>query len=132
VSARVPTTARAEDETWARGARGQGTVWFTFLAGPFAWLFHLLGSYLLVPYACEYGLTILIHVTSLLALALAAAGGAVGLTTWRRMGQTLQLEAGGPVGRSRFMAACGVANAIGFGLVIIGQWIPTFLMNPCY
>jgi hypothetical protein len=132
MTSRVPTTAQPEAEQWARGRRGMAVLWFGFLAGPLAWMFHLAASYLLVPYACAHGLTILIHLVSLLALALAATGGGVSLFSWRRMGQTLQLEAGGPLGRSRFMAASGVANALGFGLVILGQWIPAFLMDPCY
>jgi hypothetical protein len=112
--------------------RGAALLWFGFLGSAIAWLLHLSLSYILVGYACDYGVQPLVHLPSVLMLVMTAAAGWVSWLSWGRLGRSTEEEVEGPEGRSRFMAMSGVVMAVFFGLVIIAQWIPAFIMPPCY
>jgi hypothetical protein len=112
--------------------RGVALLWFGFLGGAIAWLLHLTLSYILVGYACDYDLPFLVHLPSVLMLALTAAAGWVSWKSWGRLGRSTEEEVEGVEGRSRFMAMSGLVMAGFFGLVILAQWIPAFIMPPCY
>ena len=107
------------------------TLWFGLLGGALAWKLQLMVNYALVPYACWRELTILVHLASLATLLLALGAAAVSLRSWRSAGSSFELELGGPIGRSRFMALLGVVLSVYFALVILGQWVPNLLLSPC-
>jgi hypothetical protein len=113
-------------------ARATALLWFGFLGSALAWLAHLALSYILVGYACDYGLPAIIHLPSVLMLGVTAAAGWVSWLSWGRLGRSTEDEIEGLEGRSRFMALSGVIMAVFFGVVIIAQWIPAFIMPPCY
>ena len=103
---------------------------------PGAWIIQLVGAYGLTSYICAPAgapdlaapagwppMRIALMVLNLSCLALAAAGGLFAAWAWRRTqgekpgsAQTL-LQVG--EGRTRFLAACGMMSAVGFGLAIL-------------
>jgi hypothetical protein len=106
--------------------------WFGVLAPPAAWLLNLEFGYSLAHAACHGSGVWPLHLASLLALVVAALGGAAALTTWRRTGSDWPNEAGGVEQRSRMLATLGLGNAAFFAIVIIAQWIPAFVLHPCW
>jgi hypothetical protein len=112
--------------------RGIFIVWFGFLGPPAAWKLQLMVNYVLVPYACWHNLSILIHLASLGALALAAGAGWVAWGTWKSAGGGTDTERGGAAGRAQWMGLSGALFGAFFGLIIIAQWIPNLLLSPCW
>lgn len=110
---------------------GPGRLWYGIMIGPLAWKLQLMVNYALVPYACFHEMSILIHLASLLTVALALTGAAVALTSWGVVGRGLETENGGAEGRSRFMALAGLLSSGFFALIILGQWLPNLVLSPC-
>ena len=107
------------------------SLWAGILAGPFAWFLQMQVSYALVPWACATGHLVVLHLTTLGGMLIAAAGALIAWREWRRVGSEWPKGAGGPQMRSRFMAVLGLLISILFFLVILAQGIPSFILNPC-
>ena len=106
-------------------------LWIGILGGPLIWLSILQIQFMLVPWACGAGWTPALHVTSVLALALAAAAIWIAHRCWIRTGREWPGEEDGSLERSRMMAVVGMlVSSLSF-LVILAQWITNILMNPC-
>jgi hypothetical protein len=69
-----------------------------------------------------------VHFGSLL---LVIGGGLIARREWRRSGATWGNGEAGPIGRTRFLAGMGMLAGLLFALVIIAQWIPSFILDPC-
>jgi hypothetical protein len=106
--------------------------WFGVLAPPTAWLLNLEFGYSLAHAACHGAGMLPLHLASIAALVLAALGGAAALVTWRQSGAAWPDDLSGAVQRSRMMATLGLGTAAFFLLMIFTQWIPAFLLNPCW
>lgn len=107
-------------------------LWAGVLVGPTAVLIQLSINYALVMWACGTGNTWVLHLVSLLALLLTAATGIVAAVNWYRLATSAEPEdSAGPIPRSRFMAVLGTLLSVLMSLVIIAQWVPVFLYNPC-
>ena len=112
--------------------RGLWELWIGLLAAPVAWLLHLQISYLLAAFTCDTGWEFMKHVVTLLTLVFAAVGGWIAWCSWQRTGREWpKKDEGGVLGRSRFMAASGVALSALFFLVIIAEGIPNFFLDAC-
>jgi len=117
-------------------------LWFGFLAGPVAWSVHLLVGLVLVSAGCGAGYggfslfrlpgweSVLLLFTAAMAL-LTAAGGVVAFASWRKTGESADTNAGGPRGRSGFLAAAGVYTSLIFlaGILLVAIAIAT--LNDC-
>ncbi|HEX7070906.1 MAG TPA: hypothetical protein VF190_08875 [Rhodothermales bacterium] len=116
-----------------RISRRQLREWFLVLAAPFVWTVELNVTYWLVPLACQAGANVLVIVVNLSFMAITAAIGFVAWRHWERFGR--QWPAGHtddvPAERSRFMAVLGLLSAGLFGLFILSNLIPTFVIHPC-
>ena len=108
-----------------------GALWAGLLLPPSAFLLNLEVAYALVPTACAAQNGVLTHLVHLVCLLLTAAGGFFALRSWRSCGGIWPGEEGGRVGRSRFMAGLGLLLSAMFLLVIVAQWIPSFVLSPC-
>lgn len=114
-----------------RSTRGKAMQWVAVLAGPLAWFVHLSASYLAVLYVCKAegsGLEWLLHLLTVLAAAVAAAGALIGWLHWRRAhgpDDGMQAEA---LQRARFMAWA----AIGFGLFFLAVVLLSEAANLVY
>jgi hypothetical protein len=106
-------------------------LWAGLLLPPLAFLINLEVAYALVPVACSSQNALPVHLVHLTCLILTLLGGIIAWRSWQRIGATWPGEEGGAVARSRFMAGTGVLSSVLFALVIVAQWIPSFLLNPC-
>ena len=121
------------DETAAdfkEGAR-PGALWAGVLAAPLSALWQQLISYALVPRVCWSGREWQLHLVSLLALAVAVAGGVLSWRNWRRAGAAWETEEAGVLPRSSFMAAVGILISALGSLVVVAQWIAVFVYSTC-
>jgi len=106
-------------------------LWAGLLLAPTAFLLNLELAYAVVPHACSLQNRLPVHLVHLVCLAIALVGGAFALRSWRYCGETWPGEEGGSVSRSRFMAGLGLLLSVLFALVIVAQWIPSFVLSPC-
>jgi hypothetical protein len=72
-----------------------------------------------------------IHVVDVLALAISLLGAFAAWRTWQRAGRGDPSEAGGALPRTRMMGVTGVGTSLMFALVLLGQWMTSFFLNPC-
>ena len=112
-------------------ARELRALWTGLLLAPAAFLLNLEVAYALVPAACSERSRLLIHVVHAVCLVLAAAGMLAAWRMWRVTGETWPGGAGGRLSRSRFMSGLGLFLSLLFVLVIVAQWIPSFILSPC-
>jgi hypothetical protein len=101
----------------ARGrAPGLVSLWFATLGGPVLWALHLLVSYFLATWHDAGGLRHLdlwLHLVTVGFALMIIASGLVAWRIWRQSGIDGDTEAGGPPGRSGFMALAGLGlNAL--------------------
>jgi hypothetical protein len=73
-----------------------------------------------------------LHLASVAALALAALGGVAALTTWKHSGSEWPDDLPGVEQRSRMLGTLGLGGAAFFLLMILTQWIPAFVLDPCW
>ncbi|HET9983900.1 MAG TPA: hypothetical protein VFQ38_09950 [Longimicrobiales bacterium] len=110
---------------------GSAGLWFAVFGAPLAWFVALVVAYALPAWACAAGRRWPLH--AVYVVALVVCGGA--LLSARRIrrttGDTEPGEAGGPLERTRFLAALGILASTLFGLVTLAQWIATFVIGPC-
>jgi hypothetical protein len=106
-------------------------LWAGVLVPPTAFLFNLEAAYALVPVACNAGTVLLVHLVHLVSLALAVVGGLLALRVWRRSGAAWPGGEGGRISRTQFMAGLGILMSLMFTVVILAQWIPSFILDPC-
>ena len=112
--------------------RSIGLQWFGVLAPPVAWLLNLEFGYSLAHAACHGSGMGPVHVASLAALILGALGGVAAFFTWRRAGSAWPDDVAGVEQRSRMLATLGLGNAALFLLMIVTQWIPALVLDPCW
>jgi hypothetical protein len=111
-------------------ARELRALWTGLLLAPTAFLLNLEVAYALVPTACSSS-RLLVHVVHAVCLLLAAFSALTAWRMWSLTGETWPGGAGGRLARSRFMAGLGLFLSLLFVLVIVAQWIPSFVLNPC-
>jgi hypothetical protein len=109
-------------------------LWSGLLAGPLAWAALLQTNYTLSYVACEQQHTWMLHLATVLALAIV---GAAAFAAWRAA-PSLQVEehanedaAGTSLQRRRFMALAGLALCAWFAIVILATEIPALVLHPC-
>lgn len=106
-------------------------IWFAALAPPIAALTHLQFSFVLEHTACATQTKIQMHVLTIVLLGVVVWAGLVARREWIREGSDDPGQLPGPVGTRRLMALLGMIGAFIFGLFIIAQWFPNFLLGTC-
>ena len=106
-------------------------LWIGVLVPPAAFLFNLELAYALVPTACSARTVVLVHLVHLVSLAFTIFATVVALRAWRRSGASWPGGEGGRVSRTQFMSGMGILMGVMFALVIMAQWIPSFVLDPC-
>jgi hypothetical protein len=113
-------------------------LWAGVLAGPIAWAADLGISYAIVKWSCGHQNAAVLHLMTLVALAVIAGGT---YASWR----VLSLASGdvpldgppthaGPVvvlARVRFMAVLGLASSALFAVSVIGFAVPRWVLDAC-
>jgi hypothetical protein len=129
----APTPARNDDLARAfLRPRGIISLWFGVLAGPTAALVCLEVAYMSVPWACRTGHVLPLHLVPLVTALVAIVAGLVARRDWTVVEPTWPDDAEGVLSRTRFMAACGVMLSAFSVLVIVGQWLAIFILDPCF
>ncbi len=108
-----------------------GRLTFGLLGAPLMWAAQMQTLYSLGTMACGDRARISLHLVSLLALLVAAAGAVVAWRAWRAVGPEWPPDAGDVPDRARFMAMAGIITSAGFFLLILAQAIPTFVFAIC-
>lgn len=119
-------------EAYFAGRRGKLSLWAGVLVGPVVWALQLQAGYALSRFSHEHRwLTGVHHAVAALSVLIVAGALVLAWRNWQRLGrgQPRGLEDGIP-GRSRFMAVLGMFTSALFGLLILAQWIPVFLIDP--
>jgi hypothetical protein len=112
-------------------ARQIRALWVGLLLAPVAFLINLEVAYALVPTACSSRNELPVHLVHFACLLLTLYGLLTAWRSWKAAGATWSGEQGDPLARSRFMAGTGMLVSAMFVLVIVAQWIPSFILDPC-
>jgi hypothetical protein len=112
-------------------ARHIWSLWIGLLLAPTAFLINLEVAYALVPAACSSRNQLPVHLVHLTCLLLAVIGLLTAWRSWNVAGATWPGDRGEPLARSRFMAGLGLLSSVLFALIIVAQWIPSFVLDPC-
>jgi hypothetical protein len=112
-------------------ARRIAALFTGLLLAPVAFLANLEIAYALVHPACRLGNRLPLHAVHAGAVVFALAGLLTAWRIWRAEGVEWPAYAGGPLARTRFLAGLGVATSALFLLVLVAQWIPSFVLSPC-
>jgi hypothetical protein len=122
-------------ETKREFARTGGlfALWAALLAGPVVWLLQFQTNFALVPLLCRSGAhNLALHAVFVVALLLVAAAGFLAWRNFSAAGATVEGEDGaGVIPRSRFMSLLGLLATAMFFLVIVAQWIASWVFGPC-
>jgi hypothetical protein len=117
----------------AETAGGQTSLWAGLLGAPAAWAAQMQLAYMLVPWACQHHRHWPIHLTHFGFLALTLVGGWLSHREWHGLGRGWPRGSeGSSHERTRFLAVSGMGSSILFALLILGQAIASFLINPCW
>jgi hypothetical protein len=101
------------------------------VAAPVIFLLCMSINYALVPWVCAAGHPMVLHGVTFTAVLLI--GVAVWLS-WRDMRQTKKQPSdtnGEIASRVRFTALLGLATSGLFLFIMLAQWLPQFILNPC-
>jgi hypothetical protein len=101
-------------------------------AGPFAWAFDLVLSYSLVQWTCGGGPPVVLHLVTLLALAIIAAGAYSAWTALQVAPSGAPDDGAEPDQRGRFMAMLGLLMCAFFAVVVIAGAIPRWVLDACH
>src|SRR5205814_10179842 len=116
---------------WFSSPRGLAVLWFAVLAGPLAWAADLGVSYALVQWTCGSQHTSVLHLMSVAALLVIAAGA---VAAWRAIEEAPRdapTEGGRPVDRGKFMAVWGLLSCALFSTVVIASAVPRWVLDAC-
>jgi hypothetical protein len=117
------------EERWS----DRGTLWSLWAGlglGPLAWAVNLQVNYAVSALGCTTGWLVVMHLVTVAALAAAGTGAWISWKNWQAAGDGPEHD-GTRRGRSRFLAWSGLLFSGYFGLAILAQWIPTFVIEPC-
>ena len=125
------------DETHRSMTHGSGLRredWLLLLVAllpPVVWSVRFLVVYPLVQVACVTGNLWPINLVTLASLGITMAAGVVAWRTWKRLTAGERSIMAGPRTRPEFMAFTGVLFSGFFLALILVEWSPVFVLNPC-
>jgi len=112
--------------------KGYLLLWVGVLMSPIVWLIQFQLRYSLVEWVCGQQNRLVLHIISLLFLAIIAGGGILSWRTWVAEGKAFPTdETSGPHERNLFLSLLGVLMSSMFALVTIAQAIAEFMVDPC-
>ena len=109
----------------------QVPIWFANLAPPIAALAHLQFSFVLEHTACVTKTKVQMHVLTFVLMAVVVWAGLLAHRKWVELGSEPPKQLPGPLGTRRLMALLGMIGAFVFGLFILAQWFPNFVLGTC-
>jgi hypothetical protein len=106
-------------------------LWAGILAGPVAFASDLLVRYALVKWSCTAQQTVVLKVSTAVALVVIAGGGAL---AWRALMHTpfdVPDDGGRPLERGKFMALFGLILSGFFAIVVVASGFPQWMLDAC-
>ena len=125
----MEANARGRATTELKANATIGELWAGVLVGPFAALTQLQVNYALVLWSCSHRSNWPLHLVSVLALLFTIVAGLLSFRIWQRV--TANEDDAGPMARSRLMSGVGILISVLMALLIIAQWVPVFIHDPC-
>ena len=116
---------------WFVSPEGMTAQWAGLLAGPIALAADELSCYALVKWTCGHQHTWVLHLISLAALVLIAAGA---FSAWRGLNEAppdAMLDGGRSVDRGRFMGVLGLATCALFAVLVVAMAVPGWMIDAC-
>ena len=110
--------------------RGQAWLVTAVLMAPAAWALNELVGYALVKPVCAGGEKLILTGLSLLMLAMVAAGGWIGWSSFVQLRGGID-KGGTRIDRSYFLALVAMGLNLLIALLILTAAVPPFLLNPC-
>jgi len=117
-------------ESVRRGEAPLG-LWWSVIAGPFAWALDLGFSYTLAQHSCSTGHHYVLHVITGVCFVIALSGFVLGFAEFQRFPQQATEEGGRPLDRAYFMAILGILFSLSFAVVVIAGAVPRWILSPC-
>ena len=106
--------------------------WVGLFMAPLVFALHFQLNYLLVMWVCGNDVgTLVIHLTSLIALALSVAGGWAGWVTWKRGRDDTPSDGEGVLPRTRLLGVIGLGLSGVLTLILLMQFISGFVPPLC-
>jgi len=121
----------ARSEQQIQAGRTPLGLWWSLIAGFAAWAFDLGFSYILEQHSCSTGHHYVLHLISIVCLAIALTGFATGWVEFKRFPGTTSEEGGSHFDRAHFQALLGMAFSLSFAVVIIAGAVPRWIVGPC-
>jgi hypothetical protein len=121
----------ASSEKQIRDGRTPAGLWWSLIAGFAAWAFDLGFSYVLEQHSCSTGHHYLLHVISMVCLAITLTGFGTGWVEFRRFPRSTSEEGGSHFDRAHFQALLGMAFSVSFAVVIVAGSVPRWILSPC-
>ena len=125
----MPTDVNTESNP----ATGKLSLFASVLGVPVLWLVHLQLTYMLVPWVCVNKKHLVLHIETIICLALMLIAALLCLRDWRRA--SIEWPSGEQEGREArltFIPVLGMMVSGIFFLTILAQWIPSFFIDPCH
>lgn len=108
--------------TSAHGHERSVSTWYAVAAGIVWWAVHIAGMAALVPYVCDSGQTMWMHLLSVVTAALTVHAMWLGWRTWRGS----DADTGMP-----YVGALAVLVCLTGLVAILAEWVPVFMIDPC-
>ena len=105
--------------------------WTGVLGAPLVWLAYLQTNYALASEACHNSNKMPLMFVTVLALLGTIGALFVAWHIWRSAQPSNDIEGGGTLGRSRFMALLGLGNSALFTVVILAGVVPLIFLGVC-
>jgi len=121
----------ASSEQYIQAGRTPVGLWWSLIAGFAAWAIDLGFSYVLGQHSCLTGHHYVMHVISIVCLAIALTGFGTGWVEFKRFPGTTSEEGGSHFDRAHFQALLGMAFSLSFAVVIIAGSVPRWILGPC-
>jgi hypothetical protein len=121
----------ARSEQKIQAGRTPLGLWWSLIAGFAAWAMDLGFSYVLEQHSCSTGHHYVLHVISVLSLAIALTGFGTGWVEFRRFPGSTSEEGGTHFDRAHFQALLGMAFSLVFAVVIVAGSVPRWILSPC-
>lgn len=104
--------------------------WFALGLAPAAYAVHLQIGYVLIPWACSTGQHLWLHVVGVASVVLALYGTLLGFRVARRSDDAAH-DGGGAVPRTRFLGDVALGVSALLTLILLAQWLASFVLSPC-
>lgn len=119
------------DQYFLKGP-GIRSLWFGVLAPPAATIAAVGVDFSLAHFACHGGSMLWLHGFTFFTLSVIVAAGLLGRRNLRLTSEEWPKDEAGVIPRSQFMSALAIGESVLFTVMIIGIWIPAFVLHPCY